>query len=347
VFENESAGVTVLGTELAAAAAAERRRVPTGPSPIAHVRYPPRAGDLWRWVEQPADATMSEFVSAYAAADGQSQGRTRASLTMRDLYTLLLFARRRGFAAIRTGDPAAAAEAYDALSAIDIERVDWRDVWSAAMLAGYAASRAGAPVAADAAVGRADPRVAEILSRAAVAKVDLSKACGYRVVPASDGLVLFDDGYKRYEPDRDLVPIALGIAAAIEHDGTYRVDGLGICQGIPPFWAAADTDRRVAAAIEQLTGCASVHATPIDGPPTGMYDHFLSARLAEAATVEDATTIAQKANRSRRSGTTAMAVTAGRLCAVFVAACALADQPSRETAETLARFQPTVMALLG
>jgi hypothetical protein len=67
----------------------------------------------------------------------------RAGLTMDDLYTVLRYADRRAFAAIRSGDGHAVGDAFDAVSAIDVERVDWRDVAMTAMLASYAASCAG------------------------------------------------------------------------------------------------------------------------------------------------------------------------------------------------------------
>ena len=123
----------VLGREMAEARAAERQHVPPGSSPLAGVDYPEGAADLWRWVDCPQDAVMSAFVDRYAAADAPARAVLRASLTMDDLYTVLLFANRRAFAAIRTGDTGAAVEAVDAISTIDIERVDWRDVSMAAL----------------------------------------------------------------------------------------------------------------------------------------------------------------------------------------------------------------------
>lgn len=348
-FDGGSDEVVVLGREMATAMAAEQRHVPAGPSPIADIDYPEGSGDMWRWVERPQDAAMSAFIGTYAAADEPGRAVTRASLSMDDLYTVLLFARRRAFAAIRSGDRHAVVEAFDALSAIDIERVDWRDVSVAAMLAAHAASRASIPVttAASRAVDRADPRVAEVLSAAADDEIDLAESCGYRVVTTADGPALFEDGYESYEPDRDLVPIALGIAAAVEGEGTYRVDRLGIGEELPPIWVGADIDKRVAAAIESLTGCASIHASPIAGPGRNPNDHFLNVYLAEAATATDAAVVARGASRGGRPGSVVLGVAAGRLCSVLVAACELSGQPSFESAATMTRFRPTISALLG
>src|SRR5215472_13586040 len=116
--------VVVLGGETAAAMAAEQRHVPAGPSPIASIDYPDGSGDLWRWVERPQDGAVSAFIRSYTAADKPSRAVMRAGLTMHDLYSVLLFAQRRAFAAMRPGDSQAAVEAFDAASAIDLERVD-------------------------------------------------------------------------------------------------------------------------------------------------------------------------------------------------------------------------------
>src|SRR5262249_53204218 len=205
---------------------------------------------------------------------------------------------------------------------VDIERVDWRDVAVTAALAAYATSSAGVPAAtsAAAAIDRADPRVAEVLSGTATGEIDLAESCGYRVVATADGPALFEDGYKSYEPDRDLVPVALGLATAIEGEGTYRVEGLGIGDNLPPVWVAANVDERVAAAIEGLTACASIRAVPIAGSGRNPGDHFLKVYLAEAATAEDAAALAAGAGRGGRSGSVVLGVAADRLCAVLVGA---------------------------
>ncbi|GIF26908.1 hypothetical protein BJ973_003549 [Actinoplanes tereljensis] len=202
-----------------------------GPSPIADVNYPVEARYLWRWIEQPQDAVVSAFVQRYVRAGEPELATLRAGLAWDDQDTMWLFARRRALAAIRTSDPGAVTEAFDALSAIEYHRVDWRDVLGAATFAAYAAPRAGvsATVAAAAAVERADPSIAGIIAGSAgLEELDLPSLIGYRLVARPDGPVLLSDGLKPYDPDVDLVPMILEIAAAIEADETYRVSSVGI-----------------------------------------------------------------------------------------------------------------------
>jgi hypothetical protein len=333
----------VLGSELAEAARVERDHVPPGPSPIAGVRYDEPAAVLWRWVDSPEDDAVSEFVRAYVAADDSTRARMRASLRMDDLYTVLLFARRRALAAMRAGDPHDVVAAFDAVSAIDVERVDWRDVVVAATFAAYAAAHAGiaAESAAAGAMSRADETVSEILSEVVGEdEIDLAEACGYRLVATPDGPALFDDEYETYEPDRDLVPIALGIATAIENESTYSVDALTIASDLPTVWLG--DDERVAAAIRNLTGCVSVYAEPAEETGIDPGEHFLVGFLAEAANDQDAALIAAGADHDGPSGSVVIGAAAGRLCVILVASCNVAEQPSFETIDSMARFRPAI-----
>jgi hypothetical protein len=251
----------VLGREMAEARAVEEQHVLPSSSPLAGVDYPEAAADLWRWADCPQDAVMSAFVDSYAAADARARAVLRASMTMDDLYTVLLFAKRRAFAAIRTGDTGAVVDAMDAISTIDIDRVDWRDVSMAAMLAAYSAARSGMTVvtAAAGAIRRSTRPVAEILSDVAGrGEIDLPEACGYREIATAGGPILVEDGYAPYQPDRDLIDVALSVASAIEVDGTYQVTAVGLAADLPPVWVGANTGTPAAVAIDNLTGCTSI-----------------------------------------------------------------------------------------
>jgi hypothetical protein len=340
----------VLGREMAEARAVEEQHVLPSSSPLAGVDYPEAAADLWRWADCPQDAVMSAFVDSYAAADARARAVLRASMTMDDLYTVLLFAKRRAFAAIRTGDTGAVVDAMDAISTIDIDRVDWRDVSMAAMLAAYSAARSGMTVvtAAAGAIRRSTRPVAEILSDVAGrGEIDLPEACGYREIATAGGPILVEDGYAPYQPDRDLIDVALSVASAIEVDGTYQVTAVGLAADLPPVWVGANTGTPAAVAIDNLTGCTSIHATPRASHAPNPSEHFLLAYIGEAATAADAAMIADAANHSSRPGSVVAGIALERLCAVLVAASAMAGKPSVEDSQTLARFAPAITALLS
>lgn len=198
------------------------------------VGYPAAANRLWRWVDAPADAPVSAFVAGYVSADAAHRSALRAGLSPDGLTTLLTFARRRAFAALRTHRAAEALAAFDALSAIALDRIDWRDVWMVAALAAHAAERTGLDPAEAVipAAARAEPELGDLLTEVAADPVDLIGECGYREVATPAGRVLVDDDGEAYAPEADLVGVALAVAAALERD-RYQVGHVAVAAPDP------------------------------------------------------------------------------------------------------------------
>jgi hypothetical protein len=330
-----------LGMKLAVAEVAEElhRVTSSGPSPLRDVSYPAQAAVLWRWVHARQDASVWAFVRAYSGVPDRE--RVRSSLTVDDFYTLMTFARRCVLAALRNEDPGAAEAAFDALSAIDLERVDWRDVVVAASLASYAARRVGLEpdeVLAGA-VRQAEPAVGEIIERAVTKDVDLAGDWGYREVATPSGPVLVDS--EGGPADDELVARVLGVADLLENDERYVVTSIGEEDELPEVWL--DDTEAAGEARQRLVGCASVHAEP----PEARYRHFLLVFLVEAHDERDAGAIAAAARRVTADHTAQLGIAVGRRCAVVVARSAVAGQPSLEDARSLARFQEPIEALLA
>lgn len=348
----------VLGGELASALAAEERRRAGRPpaSPLAGVRYDGPAVDLWRWVDARPDTVVAAFADGYGDLDATDRARVRTSLSMDDCYTLVTFVRRCALAAIRTGDPTRVATAFDTLSAVTLERVDWRDAWVAIVLATYAGRRLGLDVAAVAApaAARAEPDVAEMLTEVTGRPVDLVEICGYREVDTPTGPVFFGDEGEPFTPTIDLLAVALAVAGAIDRD-SYRVTDVTAGAELPDVWLGGDdrpdpAGRHAAAATRRLTGCVDVHAEPRpDGGNAGAGGnaHFLLAFVAEAADVPDAGAIAAAAEADPLPGATQLGVARGRLCAVLIARAAVQDGKSIEDSTTIERFRAGITAALA
>jgi hypothetical protein len=330
-----------LGMELAVARVAEElhRVSASGPSPLRDVAYPGAAAVLWRWVDATQDADVWAFVRAYTGT--ADRARVRSSLTMDDFYTLMTFARRCVLAALRNEDPGAVEAAFDALSAVDVERVDWRDVMVAASLASYAARRVGLGVdeVLAGAVRRADPQVADILEQAVTQDIDLAGEWGYREVPTAAGPVLIEsDG--ELECD-DLVSVLLATAEAVEDDGMYEVTNAGVTDELPATWLG-DTPE-IAGARARLRGCVEVHAEP----PEVRFRDFLLVFLAEAEQERDAEAIAEAAVQEVGPGTARLGIAVGKRCAVVIASSGVAGEPCVESAASLARFDSRIRGLLS
>lgn len=343
-------GEVALGGELAAASAAEERRRADGPepSPLEDVRYAEDAVDLWRWVDAPQDVAVSTFVTAYAGLDPAQRAPVRASLAMDDFYTLLTFARRHVLLALRARDGDEVRAALDALAAIELERVDWRDVWVAGALAWYAARRTGLdPVElATTAAERAEQAVGELLTELAAGPLELAEDCGYREVDTPSGAALFGDEGEPFSPDSDLVACALDLAGVLEDD-RYRVSDITVATELPDVWLGGDDNPAIQLALQGLTGSVSVHAELRPDTERDVDAHFMVVFLAEAASAADASAIADAAATWAPRDTAQIGLAAGRRCAVVVARSAAEDAGSVEDPESLERFRAKVARVLA
>lgn len=296
----------------------------TGASPLGHIVYPRRATALWRWVGAPQDAEIAAFLRSPAPG-----------LTESDFYTLMTFARRCVLRALRTGESAAALAAFDALSLIRLDQVDWRDVVVAATLASYGARRTGLDpeLVLTGPVCRAEPAVADVLTRAATSDAGTG---GHHELTTADGPVLVDVS----GPVRGAVALlraALRIAAVVEDDGRYEVGGVAVERELPAVWL----DGGAEAARRRLRRCTSVRADPPDSRT-----HFLLVFLVEAATEDDAAAIAASARSRVLGGAVELGIAVERRCAVVVARTAVHGQPDLEDARSLARLTAPVTAAM-
>lgn len=288
-----------------------------------HIRYPRRATVLWRWVDAPQGAEIAALLHD-----------PDLRLTESDYYTLMTYARRCVLAALRTADLATALAAFEALSRVDMDRVDWRDVTVVASLASYGARRTGLDpeLVLTGPVRRATPAVAELLTGAAISEAGTG---GYHELRTTNGPVLIEVS----GPVRGAVALlktALGVAAAIEEDGRYEVGGVGVEREVPAVWLdGAEEERR------RLKRCVSVRADPPDSDA-----HFLLVFLVEAATDADAAAIAAAAQRRVFPGAVELGIAVDRRCAVVIARSAVHGVPPIEDDRSLTRLTAPIIAAM-
>ncbi|MFD0327150.1 hypothetical protein ACFQZC_00530 [Streptacidiphilus monticola] len=230
------------------------------------------------------------FRRTLSVAAGVSAQKDEARLRQQDFYTLILFARRAALRAIRTGEGDLVRYAYDALSAVVLDRVDWRDVcWAAAVL-GYAAQRLGlsARTLAAGAVAHAEGDTAAVLRDKSCEWIDLAGDWGLREVDAGTGPVLLDNDAATYEPQFDLAGMAIALADAFEAD-RYAVTGVTITDSIPAIWL---NDYQAMG----LEACVSVSAHLRDSDAQPMQEDMLLAFLAQMQTRAHASAVVHAAN---------------------------------------------------
>ena len=143
-------------------------------------------------MESPTDDAVSEFAVSYEKLGDEKAADVRAALTMDDLYTLLAFARRSALASLQSRASPSVHHGLVALTAVDAERVDWRDLSVAAELLAWAIARAGEDHAIEfqRMSERSERGVAEALDSIASRSADELEPGMWRAVETRAGLIL-------------------------------------------------------------------------------------------------------------------------------------------------------------
>lgn len=97
-------------------------------SPLADVRYSSRAYDLVRFEPDPADILIARVLDQVRSLRAEALSEMRSSLTADENYLLLTFARRQAARALRDHDLTSATDAIAALTLVDRDKVDFRDL---------------------------------------------------------------------------------------------------------------------------------------------------------------------------------------------------------------------------
>lgn len=336
--------VVVLGTEMAAAIAAEKVHSESRvePSPLADISYGTEEGDLFRFKESRTDEVVSALVEEWHLLTARELSSVRASLTMDDFYTLLTFARRSALLALRKRSSSYAVEGLKAIGVIDAKRIDWRDASWAAALDSFAINVVdpGATENLETIAAKADADISEILIRFRQDPATSLSDWGFRIVETGEGPVLAQDNGRPYSPTADLLAVARDITAVLEAD-VWRVRGVTTGSDLPKIWLAESDSTQVGAATNRLRGCVSVNAelntAEFDPPET---QHLL-AFIAQAANSDDAETIAQAAGPGAKKWFVPLGVSHGDLCAVLVSRSIQQGVASFES--SLERFRSGVL----
>jgi hypothetical protein len=309
--------------------------------------YGPRAGDRWRWVADPADDVVGAFVAGLLRLDPTEFARVRASLSVKDRNTLLMYAQRSAFAALRGEDPALVRRSVAAMSLVTEEAVvDERVIWTVAGLRGHALHRLGGidRAAIDVLLVGADETVRSALSSTLDDGSDLLFDSGVREATTRAGLVFLEDEGIGSEPTADLVDRALIVAELLEHD-RYHVETVMVAVEFMVYAANDRGDRVDAAAVQ-----AARHKTRtvrVDSIVDGGPYQPLRVYLVELASDDDSARVAHASDRRDWPDELQIAVAAGHVCPVLRIDFHAGDEPFEETVDGLERFRSGLLAAIS
>jgi hypothetical protein len=340
--ENASAGAVVLGQQLADATKAEkrhRRRRRGRPSPLAGVAYDAATGasHLHRWVESDVDDAVSRLASTFAVMTREDATQARATLTMDDFYTLLAFGRRSVVASLHGHEEPSLRQGLAAVSAVDLERVDWRDALAAAELIAWAMARKGIDHAAelDELEPIQDQAMRQALQPLAERPAGELTPGPWRCVDSGAGPVLAWDEFGRFAPTVDLMGVALAVGSVVEAD-VYRISSISVGGELPDVWLMPSEEHDMERALRAIRACVTVSAQLVPTEARHAEDQQLTAFVAEVETSGDAAMLAAAAVPTKSYE--ALGVPHQTLCCVLVARSFVIGVRAHERPGALSRF---------
>src|SRR5262245_39022403 len=147
-MSKKQSGAIVLGAELAAAAMAEQQRlakaqVAKSPMPDLQYDFPCWDVSLIRPVRHPLDDKLASLCKKFAKSNAPKREAMRVAISMEEFYTLLEFSKRAALFAIREQKANWISLGLTAVTMIEAERVDCRDMLVALGVLDHAARRVG------------------------------------------------------------------------------------------------------------------------------------------------------------------------------------------------------------
>jgi hypothetical protein len=345
------AGVTVLGLQMAAAEAVERERLEQDPepSPLDGKSYSSgrviegevNGHSLFRVERNEVDEAVRTLVAEFRSGSAEDREALTFRLSMGDLYTLMQFAKRSVVFALRERNPERCVEGMAALAAIDIERVDFRDLYSAVGLVDAAARYI------DADVGNLYKTIVPLATsatqrpfdavRARPAKDRTFRACLYAVADTPSGPALVESRSVRYSGSLELLELAVRASELVSAPAYQRAE-FTVATKIPPIALESD-DPRVEEALERSLGTVELDFK--EKGQRNLMGQLSHIYLSKVASEGDASLLVQAARREEPEKSATVAFSTGRLLCVATTRSLVQGKPSIESSETLrAKLEP-------
>lgn len=352
--KGSTSGCIVLGVQLAAATEAEQRRLADAEpanSPMPGQEYDFERGEmsLLKPAAHPLDSSLASLCRRFAKSSDPERAAMRAAISMDEFYTLIAFARRAAVFAIREQSAARAVDGLTAVTMIEAQRVDWRDILVAVGLLHHAATRTG--LDADRVLrdvsALAEPGTAKLMQEFSKRRQSDKKlaAWGFEEVETDAGTGFIQGGFGRSRPTYDLIAIATEIADYFAAD-KYQPSCIEIGEMMPRVWLESKDNTALDRALKAFRAGASVSAElrRTKGVKPGS-QHFV-AFLLEMRTEAAAQQLLEVARSNAPTFFFKVEMAAGRLFCLIVARSCWEGVESYETQESLARFSKPIGDIL-
>lgn len=339
--------IYVIGQEMAKAEKEEAKRNKEGKlsiSPMPRLTYNnwPYERHLFYPVENSLDIELGHLCKTFEFYDSTRQAKVRHSISIDEIYTLLLYSKRVVVFGIRNKDQTLIRKGLNAVSMIECARCDFRDILITLSLLYFGATRTGGnpekmfvKTAMFSESGVSD-LITGFLKRSEREK-DLRQSWGYYEVETNNGIGFINWGYKSYNPTIDLVKIAILISELIFSD-KYSYGEVTAGTDIPLTWLSSKDDIDIQKVKESAKGFVSISSDlkKSDNPENN--SQTILVFVAQLKSAADATILQIKSlNRISNSYCKTCIVKDDIFCLLITRSCVFGIEPI-ETIESINRF---------
>lgn len=339
--------VVVLGQEMADTTEKENERISAGnfgKSPLPDFGYSkwPDEESLINPIENELDLRIKAVCNEYRKADENKKSEIRRSIDQTGIYTLLEFSKRATILGIRRKEPSYIGDGLAAVSMIESERSDYRDVLVALSFLDYGIQKLGLDAksffnnALQSSEGKTTDLIKTFSERPAD-KRKLKTVGGYVAIETGNGIGFVSTYYKKYSPKNNLVEILFRISDLISRD-KYRKGNITIGDKIASIWLSTDNDKTIEKYISMASGCASLNTYLKNDlhPKSGV--QVLLIYLAEFSEKKDLEILNAQTNDTIPSKFTRLSFTEGNILCLVIQRAVMVGVENYETNESLKRF---------
>ena len=356
ISKPEPKNAFALGEQVAKAIEVEQQRKSRGvrgkfPMPIG--KY-----DFWRgeiYLINPApsalDSKLRELCQSFAKGSAVSRAKTRASISMEKFYNLIIFSQRAAVFGIRERNAAWLVDGLTAISMIELDRVDFRDVLVSVSLLHHSAVRIGqnANRLLSDASALSEPEVSglinDFINRPLEEKV-LRLNWGYDEVETRDGIGFIGWDFQDYNPTYDLKKIAIDLAEYIAAD-KYQPSQVQIATHLPDIWLKTNDSASLEKSLRAVRGGASISGELRPNEHPDHKSQMFTIFLVEVADESAAKTLLELSKKKNPADYCMLGLTEGKLFCLVVARSVVVGKKAFETTSSLARFSKGIAGILS
>jgi hypothetical protein len=345
----------VLGQETARASEKEKERIKSGNfknSPMPDFNYMkwPNERSLINPIENELDSSIMKLCLKFKRYKEGRRNEVRRSISQDEIYTLMTFCKRATIFGIRNNKPSYIEDGFVAISMIESERCDYRDVLVTLGFLNYGIEKLNLNAVEfyGNAIRLSEPNTAELIevfSNRPAEDRKLETMSGYTPFETDYGIGFIGWRYEEYNPKHNLAKTILEVSDYVTTD-KYRTGSISIGEKIPSIWLGADNDKKIEVQLSKTSGCSSLHTELRDEFHPKSKDQMLLIFLAEFDEKEAFETLMQQINSNIPKTYIRLGFREGNIFCLVIARSTRVGVEDFETNQSIKRLESPIRKII-